>query len=121
VCVLPSTNRSEGLGLVLIEALACQTPIIGTRVGGIPFAVLDNTTGLLVEPGNVNALAGAIDRILADTELATLLSTNGHCYVKKHFTWSVSAQAMNSALLRATHDHRGSTAKFLLVSQDNRI
>ena len=36
VCVLPSTNRSEGLGLVLLEASACQTPIIGTRVGGIP-------------------------------------------------------------------------------------
>lgn len=106
VCVLPSTNRSEGLGLVLIEASACQTPIIGTRVGGIPFAVLDNTTGLLVEPGDVNALVGAIDRILADFELATSLGANGHRHVKEHFTWSASAEATNNALLRAVYGHR---------------
>lgn len=106
VCVLPSTNRSEGLGLVLIEASACQTPIIGTRVGGIPFAVLDNITGLLVEPGDVNALAGAIDRILADAELAASLGTNGHRYVKEHFTWSAAAGATNNALLRAVSGPR---------------
>ncbi len=106
VCVLPSTNRSEGLGLVLIEASACQTPIIGTRVGGIPFAVLDSITGLLVEPGDVNELAGAIDRILADSELATSLGTNGHRRVKEHFTWSASAEATNNALLRAVYGRR---------------
>jgi rhamnosyl/mannosyltransferase len=106
VCILPSTNRSEGLGLVLIEASACQTPIIGTRVGGIPFAVLDNITGLLVEPGDVNGLAGAIDRILADSELATLLGTNGYRRVKEHFTWSASAEATNTALLRAVYGIR---------------
>lgn len=106
VCVLPSTNRSEGLGLVLIEASACQTPIIGTRVGGIPLAVLDNITGLLVPPGDVNALAGAIDRILANTDLATLLGTNGYHYIKENFTWDASAEATNNALLRAVHGHR---------------
>jgi glycosyltransferase involved in cell wall biosynthesis len=106
VCVLPSTNRSEGLGLVLIEASACQTPIIGTRVGGIPFAVLDNTTGLLVEPGDVNALAGAIDRILSDSYLATSLGTNGCRHVNEHFTWNVSAEATNDALFRAVYGRR---------------
>jgi len=106
VCVLPSTNRSEGLGLVLLEASACQTPVIGTRVGGIPFVIRDNITGLLVEPGNVNALARAIDRVLADSELATSLGTNGlHC-VKEHFTWNTSAEATNYALLRAVYGRR---------------
>lgn len=106
VCVLPSTNRSEGLGLVLIEALACQTPVIGTRVGGIPFAILDNVTGLLVEPRDVNALAEAIDRILADSDLATLLSTNGYRYVKEHFTWNASVEETNNALLLAVYGRR---------------
>lgn len=105
ICVLPSINRSEGLGLVLIEASACQTPIIGTRVGGIPFAVLDNTTGLLVEPGDINGLAGAVNRILSDPKLATLLAANGYRYVKEHFTWSASADAVNNALLHATRNH----------------
>lgn len=106
VCVLPSTNRSEGLGLVLLEASACQKPIIGTRVGGIPYAVQDNITGLLVEPGDVYALARAIDRILTDCELATSLGANGHRYVKEHFTWSTSAEATNNALLRAVYGRR---------------
>jgi glycosyltransferase involved in cell wall biosynthesis len=103
VCVLPSINQSEGLGLVLIEASACQIPIVGTRAGGIPFAVLDNITGLLVEPGDVNALAGAIDRILADSGLATSLGINGHRHVKEHFTWNISAESVNNALLRAVY------------------
>ncbi len=107
VCVLPSTNRSEGLGLVLIEASACQTPIIGTRVGGIPFAVQDNMTGLLVEPGDVNALAGAIECILADSELAASLGSNGHRRVKEHFTWGASAEGTNNALLNAVYGHPG--------------
>lgn len=110
VCVLPSTNRSEGLGLVLIEALACQTPIIGTSVGGIPFVIQDNITGLLVPPRDVNALAGAIDRILANSELATSLGINGYCYVKEHFTWNTSAEAMNNALLKAVE--RGINSRF---------
>lgn len=103
VCVLPSINRSEGLGLVLIEASACQTPVIGTRVGGIPFAILDNITGLLVEPGDVNSLAGAIARILADPELAASMAINGHRYVNEKFTWSTSAEAVNEALLHAMY------------------
>lgn len=106
VCVLPSTNQSEGFGLVLIEALACQTPVIGTRVGGIPFVIQDNVTGLLVEPGNVNALTEAINQVLADAQLATSLGTNGLRRVKEHFTWSSSANATNNALLCAVHGHR---------------
>jgi glycosyltransferase involved in cell wall biosynthesis len=105
VCVLPSTSRLEGLGLVLIEALACQTPVIGSRVGGIPFAIQHNITGLLVEPRDVNALAGAIDQILANPELATSLATNGYHHVKKHFTWSASAEATNNAILKVVYNN----------------
>ncbi|BCL80618.1 LPS biosynthesis rfbu related protein [Ktedonobacteria bacterium brp13] len=106
VCVLPSINRSEGLGLVLIEASACQTPTIGTRVGGIPCAILDNRTGLLVLPADVKALAGAIDRILSDSTFATSLGVNGLRHVKEHFTWRASAEAMNNVLVRTVYDHR---------------
>src|SRR5207249_1413526 len=103
--VFVDTTR-HGHGPVLIEASACQTPIIGTRVGGIPFAVLDNTTGPLVESGDVSALAGAIDHILADSELATSLGANGYHSVKEHFIWSASAEVTNNALLRAVYGGR---------------
>jgi len=53
-----------------------------------------------------NALAGAIDRNLADSELATSLGNNGHRRVKEHFTWSASAEPTNNALLRAVYGRR---------------
>ncbi len=48
-------------------------------------------------------LAGAIDRILADSELATSLGAKSHRRVKEHFTWCASAEATNNALLRTVY------------------
>ena len=58
--VLPSMN--EGFGIVMIEALACGTPVVASRVGGIPEVVTNHELGILVEPGNVRALAYAIEK-----------------------------------------------------------
>ncbi|MDO8880928.1 MAG: glycosyltransferase [Coriobacteriia bacterium] len=62
VFVLPSHN--EGLGLVLLEAMACGTPCVASAVGGVP-EILDERTGALVPPGDGRALADAIDGVLA--------------------------------------------------------
>ncbi len=62
VFVLPS--RSEGLGLVLLEAMACGTPCVATHVGGVP-EILDPSCGALVEPGDPVALAVGIERVVA--------------------------------------------------------
>ena len=62
VFVLPS--RHEGLGLVLLEAMACGTPCVASAVGGVP-EVLDVSTGVLVAPGDALALGAAIERVLA--------------------------------------------------------
>ena len=65
--VLPSL--SEGLGRVVVEAMLTGTPVIGSRVGGIPDLVRDNENGYLVESGDVDALAAALGRIFtADVE-----------------------------------------------------
>jgi glycosyltransferase involved in cell wall biosynthesis len=73
---LPS--RSEGMGRVIVEAFCRARPVVATRVGGIPDLVEDGTNGLLVEPGDTNALADAIVRILTDRELAERLSAGAH-------------------------------------------
>jgi glycosyltransferase involved in cell wall biosynthesis len=73
--VLPS--RSEGMGRVLLEAMARGRPTVGTTVGGIPELVQDGHNGLLVPPHDANALAAALIKVLSDRELAEALGGRG--------------------------------------------
>lgn len=58
------TSKQEGMGSVLLEAMACQVPIVATRVGGIPEIVEDQVTGLLAEVGDTKGLAQAVNKLL---------------------------------------------------------
>lgn len=71
--VLP-TLRQEGLPFSLVEAMACQKPVIASRIGGIPSVVTHGRNGLLVAPGDSHDLCRAIIRLLTDKELAANLS-----------------------------------------------
>jgi len=62
VFVLPSLN--EGMGRALVEAMAAGRPVVASRVGGVPTVVEDRVTGLLVPPGDADALASAIQALL---------------------------------------------------------
>jgi glycogen(starch) synthase len=64
VLVMPS--RYEELGTAVVEAMHSGVPVVATRTGGIPDVIQDGVSGLLVEPGDVDGLAGAVDRMLAD-------------------------------------------------------
>ena len=75
VFILPSAN--EGMGRVLVEAMAAGVPVVATRVGGIPSVVADGECGLLVEPGDVAGLAGAVGKLLADRALAARMGEAG--------------------------------------------
>ena len=75
VVCLPS--RDEGLPLVLLEAMAQRKPVVATPVGGTAELVVDGETGLLVPPGDPEALADALNRILTDPSLARRLGEAG--------------------------------------------
>jgi glycosyltransferase involved in cell wall biosynthesis len=73
---LPTGDR-DGLPVAIVEALAVGVPVVSTPVGGIPEAVRDGESGLLVPPDDPEALADAIARVLADDELRARLVAGG--------------------------------------------
>ena len=79
VLVLPSF--SESFGLVLIEALACGKPVIGSNVGGIT-EIINENVGLLVNPNKVSSIASAIDKVINDEEYRIALSLNARSRAK---------------------------------------
>lgn len=85
--IIDSHGDTEGLGVVLLEAMSYQKPVIATSVGGISDIVRDGETGLLVAEKSAPALAQAIERILDDPELARRLGKQGAEYVKERFDW----------------------------------
>ncbi len=84
MCILPSID--EGFGVVLLEALACGTPVIGSDSGGIREIIINDKTGLLVPPGDATSLAEAIVRLLSDKKLARKLAKTGHDFVLANFS-----------------------------------
>jgi len=84
VCVVPS--HYESFGLVALEAMACGTPVIASRVGGLQTTVEDGVTGLLVPAGDVDALAESLKLILLDRELRARLGVNARQKAQS-YTW----------------------------------
>ncbi len=87
VVVLPSVAHIESFGMVLAEAMACQTPVVGTNAGGIPEVINDGINGFIVPPHDSNALALAISKILADKALASRMGQFGEAKVRDKLTW----------------------------------
>ena len=91
VFVLPAIvdhkGDTEGLGVVLIEAMESGLPVIASDVGGIPDVVVDNVSGLLVPEKSPVALADAIKRLAEDPQLTVQLLEGARNRIAEHFTW----------------------------------
>jgi glycosyltransferase involved in cell wall biosynthesis len=84
VLVLPTL--SEGLGRVLLEAMACGTIVIASKVGGVPDLIRDQETGLLVSAGDANGLADRIDWVLRYPEPAREIAKAGRAFALQFFS-----------------------------------
>lgn len=89
VFVLPSYD--EIFGIVILEAMACGTPVVATRIGGIPEIVKDKKNGLLVPPKDPNALADAIIYLLGNEELRRKMGKRGKEMVRAYI-WEKIAE-----------------------------
>jgi glycosyltransferase involved in cell wall biosynthesis len=91
VLVLPSIvdarGDTEGLGVVLLEAMSCGVPVVGSRAGGITDIIEDEASGLLVPPGDPAPLASALERLARDPALAARLGAAGERRVRASFGW----------------------------------
>lgn len=85
ILILPS--YSEGLPNAVVEAMACQRPVIATNVGGIPEVIVDGKSGILVEPKDAVALAEAMQRVAYDKDLRVRLGNQGRKIVREKFSW----------------------------------
>lgn len=78
----------EGFGISLVEAGACGIPVVGGRSGGIPDAIREGETGLLVDPGRPDEVARAVGGLLDDTTAARRLGSGGRQAVETHYNWN---------------------------------
>jgi glycogen synthase len=109
VFVCPSIY--EPFGLINLEAMACGTPVVASRVGGIPEVVVDGETGWLVEPGEPAALGAALRRALADPERARRMGEAGRRRVESHFSWDRIADRTLGVYQDAIESHRRTPAR----------
>jgi glycosyltransferase involved in cell wall biosynthesis len=86
---LPSVAEPEAFGMVLVEAMACGIPVIGSRIGGIPKLISDQVDGLLVAPANAKELAAAIDKLVSNPKLADQYANKAYEKVRKQYTWQL--------------------------------
>jgi glycosyltransferase involved in cell wall biosynthesis len=90
---MPHKQSVEGFGLVYLEAGAHGLPVVAHAIGGVPEAVLDGETGLLVPPGDSAALTAAFARLLGDAALRRRLGDSGRTRARQH-SWRDSALAL---------------------------
>jgi glycosyltransferase involved in cell wall biosynthesis len=93
VAVLPSFF--EGMGRVLLEAMAMEKPVVASRVGGIPDLVEDGINGFLVSPGNIRELKEGLLKVLRDKKLARKLGQKGRKKTTEGFSAEIMVQSID--------------------------
>jgi len=99
--IVPSVY--DALPKVVLEALACKTPVVASNTGGIPEIISNKKTGLLFEPGNSADLAEAIVTISTDSKLREKMRAEGRKLIEEKFTWEKVAERS----LKAYHEILG--------------
>jgi glycosyltransferase involved in cell wall biosynthesis len=99
--VLDARGDTEGLGVVLLEAMASHVPVLASAAGGITDVVVDGESGVLVPPGDASELAAALRRLHGDPDLRARLSAGGVARLRDEFSWDAIADRWASVYREA--------------------
>lgn len=105
-----STTRSEGFGIVLIEAMAAGVPIVASNVAACREVLADGKAGMLVPAANPDAMASALNHLLASDELRRHYANSGIEHVRSHYSIERCAQRWEAQLFRSTLNLKHVTA-----------
>jgi glycosyltransferase involved in cell wall biosynthesis len=86
-------SKEEGMPNALLEAMAAGRPVVAARAGGVPELVSQGATGLMVEPGDVEGIALALERVLTDEALSRRLREAGPKLIAERFPWAKTVDA----------------------------
>ena len=92
--VLVNISQYESFGVSVVEAMACEKPVIVTNVGGLKEIVNSDAVGLKVEVGDVDQTAAAIEKLLTDKKLYKEIAVNARQHVAKKYNWENNLQQM---------------------------
>ncbi len=91
--IVDSQGNTEGLGVVLLEAMACELPVVGSDTGGIPDIIRHSETGLLVPEKDISGLSEAILNLIENEELRENIAINGYNQIREKFSWEKIAES----------------------------
>ena len=100
------TSENEGMPVCLMEAAACGVPAVATRVGGVPELVQDGVTGLLIHPGDADALTAALARLLENPQLAARLGQTARERAEEQFSIRRQVEALRRLWSRVLEEEK---------------
>ncbi len=108
--VAVSVPHYEPFGMTPLEAMACATPVVGARVGGIKTSVADSETGYLVPPRDPESLASRLLHLLSNPALRDRMGRAARCRIEEHYTWERVAALAAAAFSEVAVSHAYKTA-----------
>lgn len=103
VTVLPSLNRAEAFGLVLLESLASGTAVIASNLPGVRNVFRNGAQGYLVKPGDVDDLSEKLQQVITSQTKAITLGLAGRSWVEHYYSWKKSSQRLEAAYCRVLY------------------
>ena len=95
-CAILASTHNEGIPQSLLQSMHVGTPVIGTKVGGIPEIIQHYETGLLVEPRDVLSLSDSVKKLLQDSHLSEQISRKSISLIQEKFTWEIIGKTKQS-------------------------